>query len=372
MTHSELIRVSHATHSLLLSLQYCHPRMIPPWHPLVLLVLQFDGSLRPPRDAGFPTQKLGRLGSCSAAILSDDGQQVLAIGGQTLPLVPGMTSADAEFEGLLLGLRYLCDHQELSNISDDDTLLLLVQGDCKTVIDQMSGDSQPRKLKAKYETAMGLCSQLNFGNVQFEHIMRDSNTLCDSICAHVMDIAVEREVSDMKASTESQSVVDILAHYYGDDNSIIPFSQRLCLYNEMLFRARETRDGLGLQQLGSQLEQDAKLWPTSSDVPPCKQSLSILASRIQIEGYELLGNKKELSKSRRKHRFVLDKHAAQSEIDLLGLESSSADSIMPSTPISEAAVEGDEFMVAWQQEARAIFLSGESMRKETRNVWVTL
>jgi hypothetical protein len=340
--------------------------MILPWHLHVLIVLQFDGSLRPPRDAGFPTQKLGRLGSCSAAVLSDDGQQVLAIGGQTLPLVPGMTSADVEFEGLLLGLRYLCDDHK----SNSDGAILLVQGDCKTVIDQMNGDAEPRKLKSMYEKAIKLSSQLNFGNIEFEHIMRDSNRLCDSICAQVMEFAVEREVSSMKASTESHSVVDTLARYYGEDNSIIPFSQRLCLYNEMLIRARETRDGLGLQQLGVQLEQDSKLWPANSDVPPCKQSLSVLATRIKIEGYELLGNKKEASKNRRKHRFTLDKHAAQSEIDLLGLENL-VDSEPPSTSISEDS-EDEGCINAWHKEASAVFLSGESMRKTTRKLWVTI
>jgi ribonuclease HI len=327
--------------------------MISPWRFLetILLVLQFDGSLRPPRDAGFPTKKLGRLASCGAALLSDD-RRTLALGGKTFPLLAGMTSADAEFEGLLLGLEFLCTQ------TYEDGLSLLVEGDCKAVIDLMNQDAIPRKVQQRYNAAMRYLSKLDFADIKFQHIMRENNQLCDSVCSEVMHFAVEQVVLEMKAGLESQSlsVSEALTLYF-DDSSLIPFSQRLTVYDAMLEHVREIGDGSGLKQLGQQLEGDAKLWPTD-----CQQSLTTLAIRIQIEGYELLGRKKEPIQLRRKHRFVLDKYAQQSESELLAQEAPQ----LPSNKNSPTPA-----MTSWTKKARDVFLTGESMRHSRRNVWIT-
>lgn len=336
--------------------------MNPPRHLLesVLLVLQFDGSLRPPRDPGFPTQKLGRLASCSAALLKDD--RIVAVGGRTLPLFPGMTSADAEFEGLLMGLEFLCS----DNRCDEEKLV--VQGDCKVVIDLMNQQARPRKLESKYDAAVKCLGRLGVHDIDFQHIMRESNGLCDSVCGKVIEMAVEQAFLQLSADAE-HSVGDTLNRYFGK-RSIIPFSQRLKSYCRMVERAREDGDGLGLQQLGLQLESDAKQWPSDSG-EPCRQALLSSSIKLQIEGCELKGDDKVASKLRRKYRFVLAMYAESS-----GFTQTIQQSGSTKQGGGFFSADSSENLVAlkeWKQKAGEIFLvhRAESMRDTLRSVWVT-
>ena len=195
---------------------------------ILCLVLYFDGSLRPPRDPipGFTrytasSQDMDKIASCSAAILMEPNEsfdraeghsrnnnvhngQVVAIGGQLLHLTPGMTSADAEYDGLLLGLEELCfylskDENVNARMFNSVDHVLTIRGDCKAIIDQFNGRSTPRKLELKYNIAKDRirsikdmhftrankedspqCTKLL--SVSFEHIQRDNNHLCDAIC----------------------------------------------------------------------------------------------------------------------------------------------------------------------------------------------
>ena len=113
-----------------------------------------------------------------------------------LPLIPGMTSADAEYEGLLMGLDklrvYLSEEQNMNNFVSNP--VLTVKGDCKVIVDQFQGKSAPRKMEMKYNLAMEkirriqkMClAQLTTNDkklsVRFQHIPRDENHLCDAIC----------------------------------------------------------------------------------------------------------------------------------------------------------------------------------------------
>ena len=179
------------------------------------LVLQFDGSLRPPREpiVGFTYTSVDgsyKLASCAAALhrTNNEGEEVLiSLGGRLLPLIPGMTSADTEYEGLLLGLDWLIG--ELSSVDNNSILLellgqdptLIIRGDCKTIIDQLILRSAPRKVEVKYklateriDTIQQLHQQRNqmAGDVslslvpelsiRFEHVLRHKNRLCDAIC----------------------------------------------------------------------------------------------------------------------------------------------------------------------------------------------
>lgn len=351
--------------------------ILPPWvsHLAILLVVQFDGSLRAPRDVGFPTKNLGRLASCSAAILSSDGRR-LAVGGKILPLVAGMTSADVEMEGLLMALAFLCKYDK-NNVDSNDKVVLF-QGDCKTVIDQMNGDSLPRRLESKFKVAKSYQSQFfskSGKQIRFQHIMRDSNTFCDALCAEVMNLAIEQETSKLKADmqSDSKSVANTLSKYFGSNNSIIPFSKRLGVYHDMLTTAREAGDGLAIQQLGAQLGEDAKLWPASDNIAPRnKQSLAYVAIRVQIEGFEMLNKKKEVKKLLNKHRFVLNKYSEQSEVYLLGLTEESEYVVAPALLLLDELPEKDtEALATWRHEAREVFFSSdESMQKSKRKVWV--
>jgi len=87
-----------------------------------MIILQFDGSLRPPRDPhpGFTysSKVIGggildgseKLASCSASISSSDGnddEKLITMLGRYIPNEISMTSANTEYDGLLLGLDWL-------------------------------------------------------------------------------------------------------------------------------------------------------------------------------------------------------------------------------------------------------------------------
>jgi ribonuclease HI len=138
---------------------------------------------------------IDKMASCSAAIGNDD-DNLHSMGGKMLPLIPGMTSADAEYEGLLMGLDklrvYLSEEQNMNNFVSNP--VLTVKGDCKVIVDQFQGKSAPRKMEMKYNLAMEkirriqkMClAQLTTNDkklsVRFQHIPRDENHLCDAIC----------------------------------------------------------------------------------------------------------------------------------------------------------------------------------------------
>lgn len=283
---------------------------------LVLLILRFDGSLRPPRDPGFPTEKLSRLASSAAAIIRDDSS-IIAVGGKTIPLYPGITSADVEFEGLLMGLDYLSTEFKENERRDE---VLTIEGDCKAVIDQMNGIAKARKLATKYQAANSFRKQLGFTEINFCHIPRRMNTLCDSVCEEVINLLVDRNFRQLRNDLqESRFSIDKIINVYFGDCSIIPYSRRLLAYMEALKSARLLEDGFGIQRLGEQLQQDAKAWPDHGGnyTKTSEQSLTSLALRLQIEGLNLQGETKNAFKLRRKHRFI-HQQPWVAEKDLLG------------------------------------------------------
>mmetsp|Transcript_3260 Transcript_3260/g.8313 ORF Transcript_3260/g.8313 Transcript_3260/m.8313 type:complete len:445 (+) Transcript_3260:53-1387(+) len=192
------------------------------------VILRFDGSLRPPRDPipGFtyssnvfttnPLIGSEKLASCSATISAslnsscdnDRNERDIALGGTYLPNTPGITSADTEYEGLLLGLEWLVNAfssdastlNEWKSRSEDPKLI--IRGDCKTVIDQLQSRSIPRKMEGKYnlaldriETLKSLHAEYHHADasiskvlsVHFEHIPREDNYFCDAICKLVIN-----------------------------------------------------------------------------------------------------------------------------------------------------------------------------------------
>lgn len=113
-----------------------------------------------------------------------------------LSLIPGMTSADAEYEGLLMGLDklrvFLSDEQNMNSFMSSDPILT-VKGDCKVIVDQFQGKSAPRKMEIKHNLAIEKLRKLQNMcaahpqsskklSVRFQHIPRDDNHLCDAIC----------------------------------------------------------------------------------------------------------------------------------------------------------------------------------------------
>jgi len=214
----------------------------------LVIVLQFDGSLCPPRDpiSGFTyshdflhgdsTRKplLGgseKLASCSATIslssLCDGVREEIpiAIGGRYLSNIPRMTSATTEYEGMLLGLEWLAQSFSsvyMLNQSADATHVinrerkfedsqLIIRGDCKSVIDQLNSRSVPRKMEPHYNLAISRIEcirdlyavyhqRTTSKNLQtpdasvspelkvcFEHVPREKNYFCDALCKLIIN-----------------------------------------------------------------------------------------------------------------------------------------------------------------------------------------
>lgn len=188
------------------------------------LILQFDGSLCPPRDPiqGFTyspivfasdysntKQVVGidKLASCSASIslqFSHDNEQeerLVAFGGSCIPIFPGITSADTEYDGLLLGLTWLVNavssdqeyEYELKGMMNNNEhqilypTTLIIRGDCKGVIDQLKSRSVPRKMEEKYLLAMDRIQTLRetYATICFEHVPRADNCFCDALCKFI-------------------------------------------------------------------------------------------------------------------------------------------------------------------------------------------
>ena len=176
------------------------------------LILQFDGSLCPPRDPlpeftytpiAFARTKqlvgIDKIASCSASIslqfLHDTEQEerLVAFGGRCITIFPGITSADTEYDGLLLGLAWLVNavssdqkYYELKGMMNKNEhqlypTTLIIRGDCKGVIDQLKSRSVPRKMEEKYNLAMDRIQTLRetYATICFEHVPRGDN--CSSV-----------------------------------------------------------------------------------------------------------------------------------------------------------------------------------------------
>lgn len=114
------------------------------------LILHFDGSFH----------KYSGAASCAAAIFLDDGTTLVGLGGSQIESSSLLTtSAEIEYEGLILGLKWLLllhsPHQSVKVIQS-----LTIRGDCLTIINQLRGTSRPRKLESKYKQASFLLQQL--------------------------------------------------------------------------------------------------------------------------------------------------------------------------------------------------------------------
>ena len=94
------------------------------------------------------------------------------------------TNNQAEYTGLIIGLKYAVDNQ----IQD-----LLVQGDSQLVINQMTGKYKCNadKLVGLYKTAKALEKQIK--TVQYAHVLRRFNSRSDELS----NMAVQKYTEDL-------------------------------------------------------------------------------------------------------------------------------------------------------------------------------
>ena len=183
-------------------------------HYLLTLVLYFDGSWYPPISAS-KSRRINSsacIPSCSACCFIDrspnnnwnndnncsstDDLDLLAIGAKCLSKSSCLSSAHAEYEGVILGLEMLIqllskciNHDDsISHIYTDSKCEVIIRGDCKTVIQQLQEVSVSRKLMAQYERYLGLkrcllhsLSGIMDISLSYQLISREDNEFADYV-----------------------------------------------------------------------------------------------------------------------------------------------------------------------------------------------
>ena len=263
-----------------------------------LLILKFDGSLRRPSDPYkdlLPTSissNLPSVATCSSALLADDDKNIIALAGKSIPCFCQTTSADVEYEGLVLGLQMLYFVQQQSAKCRRDGILhnshkgtvVIVRGDCKTVIDQLIGVSTPRKQRSYYEEVMKIIAELEKDldvTLEFEHVNRDKNGLCDGMCKVIvqnLQIGVVddfiRLIANIEENYEEVSLPENRkkrlkfeeTHFYNPINLIsgwtgyIPLSLRPYLLCHMYFTCNRVQDHVAIKLIGEALRKESKRW----------------------------------------------------------------------------------------------------------------
>lgn len=356
------------------------------------LILQFDGCFRPPRDPGYPTIPR-RLAVCSACIgfflTSDNNKpiirnnesdetnddevdldvtmgmyQPLAVGAKLLDVPIGMTSQHAEYEGLILGLEWLCSYLHCDGKNDNGDVghdsrgtvqspyryaghpashpvSITVQGDCKTVIDQLSGKAVPRKLQRLHQRAQNLLSclatalqQINSSTytrgksptnqIQYQHIPRMQNSISDNICNNLFTV-VEYQTWKACISDLDRAYVDqlnfksltpstpnlssgrkatlhrVFDKYLGFTSSIIKYSIRPHLYEQWAEMAAELAAFDFLVSVGQRMVEES-----SYHHPKCKSTALVKRGvEIQILGWKRLEEDKKIMSLQRKYDWLL-------------------------------------------------------------------
>eukprot|EP00605_Chrysophyceae_sp_TOSAG23-4_P001442 GSChrysophyteH1.ASY1.ANO1.1570.1 assembled CDS len=149
-----------------------------------LHTMQFDGGSR-----GNPG-----IGGCGAVIFTDSPTLQKELWCGHFYLGPNTTNNQAEYSGLIEGLRAGRVHNLTS---------MHIQGDSELVLKQMVGKYKVRNkaLLKLYEQAKELVSEFPEG-VSFEHIRRDRNGRADALS----NLAMDKQGSSTSSSGSGSSV----------------------------------------------------------------------------------------------------------------------------------------------------------------------
>lgn len=296
----------------------------------LVLRLEFDGAFRPPKDFGFPTIA-AKLATCSASLslaqLNENNDTIIpcAMGCQWLEGQLDMTSAHAEYGGLLLGVEYLWDHVEniekFPAYSPHETILE-IRGDCKAVIDQINGKSAPRRMQNYHKKVTDILSLIEskFERVDIKHVPRESNVLCDSLCDYLIKLI---ELQDLEACREGvtkslmnkfetslSSTSDLYDRHLRDETRCrISYSKRSTLYQAIAEICHESNDYDKLIEIGNRQATEASI--TKDNV------MMAHGIRNQIHGWSGIGDLRKSDFLARKHRYLLLSVDDDEEIGLL-------------------------------------------------------
>jgi len=343
--------------------------LIPPSFGLVhAFLLRFDGSLRSPLDPGFPSVSTHRqYAACSACLWKVDSngngnpqEHPLFVGGRRLATVspaddgktgkgPGLnresdriiqTSGQAEYEGLLLGLEQVSQVFTSTKVGKADETTLTIQGDCKTVLEQLRGRSNARKMERYATTALTMLKKLqDCSTIVVEHIPRKRNLLCDRLAGKIVQEQQNvnlQEAWDVLRRLGRCSTVgpldyrNILQSYWHNYSPCVPVSLRPTFYRKMAHISTDAMmedDALGhvLFWIGEMLETDVKtIWQKAKQAPndPNTDKTStrdrLLVEAITFQRMGLLTTSQRNPKSaaitrqadalQRRHNFLLRKY----------------------------------------------------------------
>jgi hypothetical protein len=314
----------------------------------------------------------------------------LAIGAMELPVSIETTSQHAEYEGLLMGLEWLvefisCQNMNEKNMFDEDfsgdndgevgelpsqqrrqnaRLVLSIEGDCKTVIDQLTGRSIPRKLEFLHQRAESLLDKLGSMQIittdsdmhsnaddQFEadyrHIPRSQNSISDSLCNNLMTIIsakswmgsidqleeAENQIMEQRLSSSQFSIASSsLSEIFETVTRNTKYSLQVPLYEMVANLAVETEDYKLLVKIGERLIEEESSLNANFNTRPRREGgdqghgnsrtagrTATLLKRVginyQIRGWEGLGNEKKMRFLQRKYRILLSNDNGSSNKD---------------------------------------------------------
>jgi hypothetical protein len=330
--------------------------------------IQFDGAYRFPSDPGVSTSLLCPLAACAACIIvqdatthnntSDDNhpeesrKKRIKIGGKRIPHSVDLTSGIVEYEGLLLGLEGLSD--EDCSIMAGASVSVTVQGDCKTVLQQMSSCARPRKLSYYHERSKQILQdKLPDCPIQFEHIPRIQNWLCDHVSAIIIEaqqqsnihetvhefeclvdciLQTKQNVDDADMNVWDSLVEPFLIRNFGPEKSHIPYSKRPQFYRPLAKIAFSIQDYNVLLHIGEWFQREVKTVYPGSSVKAARSKhhlLTVEAITYQILALDLLGKNKDCTFLQRKNRFLLQTYKVESHTIQQELLSSCSTTIAP-------------------------------------------
>lgn len=283
-----------------------------------IATVYFDGSLCHPVDPTFPTFKQKRRASCAAYIrFGDDSQEIL--GGRILSgCSSSTTSAEVEYEALILGLEGLKQHwlkDTLPVTTETAFYPVVVLGDCKTVIQQMNGGSRPRKMEPLYRRASQAAEDIQtlhpHVQISFQHISRTQNIMSDRLCSTIL---AEKQYRDDQAAilalsslSSNAAYLEFLNSYLDKESNALKYSRRPAVYRYLSKLASRSKEWNTLIEIGERWSREIQdVWPRHSER---RDELFVEAMTIQLAGLEAVGNQKELLYLQRKYQYLLSQHA---------------------------------------------------------------
>jgi ribonuclease HI len=307
----------------------------------LVVIVQFDGSLRPPNDFGIPTTSLGRMAACACSIRHlGAGSEVnsFLVGGKGLVASSTTTSGEVEYEGLLFALTTLRSYITTRGgciINESEDLNIQIQGDCKTVIDQMNGKSIPRKLEHYFHQAVAKVLEIEHemllighaNKIQFQHVPRSNNVVCDRVSACIIlnqEIKVYKDICNLLVTALSDNstfdVTMILDLWFQPGKSFVKLSKRPKIYHYMVELATNMKDYVGLLKVLDRYESDIKTLElnmikanrrngNSESRQNLKYTYDIAKEEVityQIHAMNALGRNKDAARLKHKNRVMLN------------------------------------------------------------------